>query len=463
MNFTNVTFLFYALPLICALYYGLRARGARNLLLLIGSLLFYAWGEGIYLGLLIGSIAANHLLVGLIAKDRSRVMWLSIGVAANLIFLIAFKYLGLVTASLMGLGVPHMALHLPLGISFFTFQAMSLLVDVKRGAAAPRSPLKTGLYISMFPQLIAGPIVRFNEISPQIDARTESWTQFRAGIFLFVLGLSQKLLLADAFAPHADAAFSAALPELSTGAAWLGLLCFSLQIFYDFAGYSNMAIGLGRMFGFEFPQNFNYPYSARSFRGFWRRWHMTLSRWFRDYLYIPLGGSRGANLATYRNLLIVFVLCGLWHGAAWTFLIWGLWHGAFLTLERVLAPRLPGVSFPPVAGWLYVWVFVALGWVFFRAESLPHALDYFQALFGLSDQSLAHKTTLPRSITLSLLIGVLLIWEGWERRVWPKVTAKYTQGIGPALLQCAALLALTGLCFAALSAQTYQAFLYFRF
>jgi len=461
MNFTNVTFLFYALPLICGLYYLLRGHRARNFLLLLSSLVFYAWGEGIYLGLLLGSILVNHGLAGVIAQSaaarspNSR-LWLFLGIGANLCFLIAFKYLGLLTASLTGLGVPEFALHLPLGISFFTFQAMSLLVDVSRGADPPKSLLKTGLYISMFPQLIAGPIVRFNEISLQIDGRQESWNLLRAGVFLFILGLSQKLLIADTLAPIAEAAFSAAPQNrgltdsgLTMGAAWLGLLCFSLQIFYDFAGYSNMAIGLGKIFGFQFPQNFNYPYSAKSFREFWRRWHMTLSRWFRDYLYIPLGGSRGGARATYRNLFIVFVLCGLWHGAAWTFLLWGLWHGAFLTAERWLLPRLKGRSAPPLLGMIYVWLFVSLGWVLFRADSLPHALSYYSALFGASSggPSFAYKAML----------------------VWPAAKSKLAASAGDddpmaaALLHCAALCLLTGLCFAALSAQTHQAFLYFKF
>jgi alginate O-acetyltransferase complex protein AlgI len=498
MNFTNVTFLFYALPLICTLYYALRDRAGRNFLLLISSLIFYAWGEGIYLGLLLGSIIVNRGLAQFISqsdtaetRERGGVpkarLWLFFGLGVNLGFLVAFKYLGLLTASLTGLGVPEFALHLPLGISFFTFQAMSLLVDVSRGADPPKSILKTGLYISMFPQLIAGPIVRFNEIQLQIDGRQESWSLFRAGLFLFILGLAQKLLIADTLAPTVEAAFSAA-PQgqgsgsgtnpnhspsggLSMGAAWLGLLCFSLQIFYDFAGYSNMAIGLGKVFGFRFPQNFNYPYSAKSFREFWRRWHMTLSRWFRDYLYIPLGGSRGGARATYRNLFIVFVLCGLWHGAAWTFLFWGLWHGAFLTAERWLAPHFKGLSIPPLLGMIYVWLFVSLGWVLFRADSLPDALSYYGALFGLKETEnvIAYKAAISPSAAIALIAGILFIWEGWERRLWPAVKSKLAARAGhedpatAALLHGAALCLLTGLCFAVLSAQTHQAFLYFKF
>jgi alginate O-acetyltransferase complex protein AlgI len=451
MNFASVTFLFFYLPLVVALYFCVRGRDGRNHLLLAASLFFYAWGEGTGLALLLVSIAINHWVSHRIAAQGRP--WLIIGIGANLGLLITFKYLGLITETL---GLPRIEPRLPLGISFFTFQAMSLLIDVSRGSKPADSPLRTGLFISLFPQLIAGPIVRWDEIRAQMMQRRESWDQFSAGARLFMLGLAQKVLIADIIAPVADGAFGADAAVLSAQSAWLGLAAFSLQIYYDFAGYSNMAIGLGLIFGFTLPRNFEHPYSAASFREFWRRWHMTLSRWFRDYLYIPLGGSKAGRFRTYRNLMIVFVLCGLWHGAAWTFLLWGLWHGAFLIAERLgqavnlpKAPRLIGVA--------YTVLFVALGWVLFRADSLPHALSYWGALWP--DAGRVETLTIAPSAAYAMLIGVLLAWDGWKK-IGPNVPS--APGL-TAMAQWGSLLLLALLCFAAVASTTHQPFLYFRF
>lgn len=451
MNFASVTFLFFFLPLIVALYFVMRGRGAKNLFLLLASLFFYAWGEGLGIALLLISISMNHVFSHKIARQKHP--WLVIGIAANLGLLIIFKYLGLITQTL---GLPYLEPRLPLGISFFTFQAMSLLVDVARGSRPARSPLQTGLYISMFPQLIAGPIVRWDEIRGQINRREETWDRFCDGVGLFLLGLSQKVLIADMVASVADAAFGTDASTLSTQSAWLGLAAFTIQIYYDFAGYSNMAIGLGRIFGFELPRNFEHPYSAASFREFWRRWHMTLSRWFRDYLYIPLGGSKEGTSTTYRNLLIVFVLCGIWHGASWTFLLWGLWHGLFLILERVgRAQGFP--KLPRTIGVAYTVLFVALGWVLFRADSLPHALAYWAALLpgGAGDTTI---DILPTA-WMAICVGVLLAWDGWKGLA-SHVPISPT---GSVAISWAAVGLLTILCFAAVASTTHQPFLYFRF
>lgn len=455
MNFVSITFLFFFLPLVVTVYFVLRGRALRNTLLLAASLIFYAWGEGAGIALLLISITLNHGLSRAIAQSsvsRKR-GWLIVGIAANLGLLIAFKYLGLITETL---GMTRYEPRLPLGISFFTFQAMSLLVDVSRGSKPGANILRTGLFISLFPQLIAGPIVRWDEIRSQITQRQESWDQFSAGARLFMLGLAQKLLIADTVAPLSDAAFGADAATLSTGSAWLGLAAFSLQIYYDFAGYSNMAIGLGGLFGFTLPRNFEHPYSAASFREFWRRWHMTLSRWFRDYLYIPLGGSKAGARKTYRNLLIVFVLCGLWHGAAWTFLLWGLWHGAFLIAERVGAKHI-AISVPRPIGVVYTVLFVALGWVLFRADSAPHALAYWQALLPLGEGS--ERIDLPESALYALVIGALLAWDGWARIV----ERKSPDGAVMTTAKWSAIAVLTVLCFAAVASTTHQPFLYFRF
>lgn len=451
MNFASVTFLFFYLPAIVALYFVLRGRNARNVFLLIASLFFYAWGEGWGLSLLIISIIMNHEFSLRISRQRKP--WLAIGIAANLGLLITFKYLGLITETV---GLPKVEPRLPLGISFFTFQAMSMLIDVSRGSSPARNPIRTGLYISMFPQLIAGPIVRWDEIRKQIGERQETWDRFCDGAKLFMLGLAQKVLIADVIAQVADSAFGAEAGSLGPMAAWLGLAAFTLQIYFDFAGYSNMAIGLGRIFGFELPRNFEHPYSAASFQEFWRRWHMTLSRWFRDYLYIPLGGSRLGPVKTYRNLLIVFVLCGLWHGAAWTFLLWGLWHGAFLIMERLARSRgFPKV--PRLIGVLYTLLFVSLGWVLFRAESLPHALAYWGAL--IPDGQGGETIAVPATAAYAMVVGALLAWDGWKR-IGEHIPAH-------ALVSTTASWAIVGLltvlCFAAVASSTHQPFLYFRF
>jgi len=456
MNFASVTFLFYFLPILIALYYLSPNRTLKNQCLLIGSLLFYAWGEGIFLLLLLGSIVLNHIFVRIIHRSDSKKAALALAIALNLAVLIFFKYAGWLWGVLTGSAEPTLALHLPLGISFFTFQAISMLVDVYRGVKPPDNVMKTGLYISMFPQLIAGPIVRFNEIRDQIDNRQETWDRFSSGMLIFILGLSQKLLLADTLAIPADAAFSARAGQLTVAAAWLGLICFSLQIYYDFAGYSNMAIGLGRFFGFELPRNFEHPYSAKSFREFWQRWHMTLSRWFRDYLYIPLGGSRRGQVLTYRNLLIVFILCGLWHGANITFLLWGLWHGAFLIGER-LAAKATTFRLPPFIGIFYVCLFVALGWVLFRAENMTQAMSYYGNLFGINAG--AADIPLQGYAVMALTVGLALSWDGWKKlagfgQKHPALHTALVWSFVGGLYLC---------CFIMVASQTHKPFLYFRF
>ena len=310
----------------------MRFRVARNIVLLAASLLFYTWGEGDYVIILLVSITVNHFLARALSTPNTRL--LLVGVAINLLILGWYKYAGFLS-SLAGFSqwnVPS----LPLGISFFTFQAISYLIDVNRQQAKPGDSLITSaLYISSFPQLIAGPIVRYKEVFEQIMERRESLSQFALGVNFFVIGMAQKVLIANLMGETADAAFNSPATDLNIAGAWLGIIAYSLQIFFDFAGYSNMALGLGHMLGFKFPPNFNTPYSAQSITQFWRRWHMTLSAWFRDYLYIPLGGNRFGSMRTIVHLWIVFVLCGFWHGAAWTFVFWGAWHGFFLSIERL--------------------------------------------------------------------------------------------------------------------------------
>ncbi len=476
MTFSSIPFLFYFLPLFLAFY---ALAPAKNAALLAGSLLFYAWGEPVFIVFLLASLAGNHFFARAVAASQSNRM-LAAGVALNLAALGWFKYAGFAADTLSGAfavaGVDitaHAAPHLPLGISFYTFQAISLLFDVRRrDAEAPRRFIDTALYISMFPQLIAGPIVRYKEIDEQLRQRTHSAEKFASGARLFILGLAQKALLANTFAGAADAAFGApSEAALSMGAAWLGLAAYSLQIYFDFAGYSNMAIGMGRMFGFELPRNFNFPYAAQSVTEFWRRWHMTLSRWFRDYLYIPLGGNRGSALSTYRNLWIVFLLCGLWHGAAWTFVFWGAWHGAFLVMERAFLSRALAAS-PRLLRHLYLPLVVALGWVPFRAESFAGAGEYYAALMGVSagDYETAVRDIAPQGFAAILAVGAIIALWPLARELAAAVSARLPmmrQRVRNGAVRFVAgqawLALLFILCAAMLAGGAYNPFIYFRF
>ena len=474
MTFSSISFLFYFLPLLLGLYF---ATPWKNAALLAGSLIFYAWGEPFYVLALLVSVCANHALARALGRRRSPGL-LAAGIALNLGALVWFKYAAFLVSAL----APALALlgadirlaeppHLPLGVSFYTFQALSLLIDIwRRDAEPPKTLVNTALYITFFPQLIAGPIVRFKEISEQFETRTHSFEEFAGGARLFVLGLAQKTLLANTFAPVADAAFEAnAVGALSLGAAWIGLAAYTLQIFFDFAGYSNMALGLGRMCGFNLPRNFDFPYAAQSLTEFWRRWHITLSRWFRDYLYIPLGGSRSGPARTYLNLCIVFLLCGLWHGAAVTFLVWGAWHGAFLVAERVFLGRALATVPAPVRH-VYLILVVALGWVLFRAASIAEAGDYYFALSGGSGGAAAieAKAIAPDGLWAILVAAAAVaIWpvagaplfEAVRTR-WPASGAAAASGFA---LEQAVLVVLFTLCAAALAGGAYNPFIYFRF
>ncbi|MGA9535348.1 MAG: MBOAT family O-acyltransferase [Desulfobacterales bacterium] len=338
------------------------------------------------------SIVANYV-AGLTIdhfKERPQAkLFLGFAVAFNIGLLSVFKYANFIVNNLNTfLGffeLPTMALqpvHLPIGISFFTFQAMSYVIDIyRRDAVVQRNPVNIGLYIALFPQLIAGPIVRFHDIAAQITHRYIRFQDFGEGVERFIIGLGKKVLIANQVAVISDQVFALKTGALSPGIAWLGVLCYTLQIYFDFSGYSDMAIGLGRMFGFRFLENFNYPYISKSVREFWRRWHISLSNWFRDYLYVPLGGSRHGNLRTYLNLLTVFFLCGLWHGASWNFVVWGLLHGFFLVIERLGFEKLLARLWVPLRHF-YVLFVVMITWVFFRVDTISAALGYLAVMFG---------------------------------------------------------------------------------
>jgi alginate O-acetyltransferase complex protein AlgI len=422
---------------------------------------------------MLSSIVFNYLLgrgVDSRRGSRSGRGLLILAVVGNLGALIAFKYANFLADNLdlltSAFGFPPLDLqpiHLPIGISFFTFQALSYVIDVHRGQApVQRNPLDLALYISLFPQLIAGPIVRYGGIAGQLRERTIDAQGFAQGVERFTIGLAKKMMVANPAGAIADSVFALTAQDLSSPVAWLGLACYTIQIYFDFSGYSDMAIGLGRMFGFRFPENFNYPYISLSITEFWRRWHISLSSWFRDYLYIPLGGNRVSLGRTYANLLIVFVLCGFWHGASWNFLIWGLAHGALLVIER------SGLSsildkLPAVIRRVYVLLTVMIAWVFFRAETLPEAVTYLGTMFGGSSASIGHPLGYyVNSWTLIVLFagilgsGPFLPWvrEATSRRIG----AAYSASLGVTLIS---ILLLGSLMF--MAAGTYNPFIYFRF
>ncbi len=399
MVFSSYLFIFVFLPIFLITYKLVDSR-YRNHLILVASLFFYYVGDPKGVWVLLAAIIGNYsigYLIDLSLPDNSpekantyAKFFLILGVVFNLLVLGYFKYIGFLTTNvnnLMGFwghptAVPAVSVMLPLGVSFFVFQGISYLVDIYRGTIkATHNLLVFATFKSLFPQLIAGPIVRYKDIAAELPHRTISSDMIFQGVIRFVIGFNKKVLLADTFAVTADALFSLPASELNFGTAWLGAITYSLQIYFDFSAYSDMAIGLGLMMGFRFPENFNYPYTATSIRDFWRRWHMTLSRWFRDYVYIPLGGNQLGSVRTYFNLLAIFILTGLWHGASWTFVVWGLWHGFFMVFER-LSDFERRVRFAP-ARWLYMLGVVVFGWVLFRADNFAYALHSSALMIGL--------------------------------------------------------------------------------
>jgi len=482
MVFSSVIFLFCFLPLVLAAYW-IAPRSARNGLLLIASLIFYAWGEMFYVGVMLASIAMNYafgLWLERARGGRGERFALAIAVTANLGLLGWFKYANFLVENTNRLlsGDPGSPLvlspvHLPLGISFFTFHALSYLIDVRRGVSAPmRNPANMALYIALFPQLIAGPIIRFHDIAASILRRESRVADVAAGIRRFVIGLGKKVLIANVVGRAADSIFEIPSGQLTPGLAWLGALSYALQIYFDFSGYSDMAIGLGRVFGFRIRENFEHPYVSRSVTEFWRRWHISLSTWFRDYLYIPLGGNRSGPRRTYLNLLIVFVLCGFWHGASWNFVVWGLYHGAFLALERGFRGRNLRVWSPVThAATLLV---VLVGWVIFRAETLPQAGAFLAAMAGWSSAAGNEwylAMYLDPVFEMAFAAGLVgsLPWLPALVRAW-RAAADRAQGRRRAALETlgqlaafAALVAVGLVSAMQLSVATHNPFIYFRF
>ena len=474
MLFSSSVFLFLFLPLTLLGYYVVlrRWRQGQNLFLLAGSLFFYAWGEPRFVLVMLASIVLNYAfglwVAGAKAAGRRTALPLACAAVVNLGLLFVFKYLTFVLTNLNLLGAQLVVpvIELPIGISFFTFQALSYVLDVNRDrGTVQRNPLKVGLYISFFPQLIAGPIVKYETVADQIDHRRENWADFSAGACRFVAGLGKKVLIANQLAVVADRAFPLSSGGYaSAGMAWLGAICYTLQIYYDFSGYSDMAIGLGKMFGFHFLENFNYPYISKSVTEFWRRWHISLSTWFRDYLYIPLGGSRGGRGKTLRNLFVVWLLTGVWHGASWTFVAWGLLYFLLLVPEKLWGWA---VRWPALLGWAWTFLMVNFGWVLFRAGTLPACLDFLGAMFGQGGGPDLQAAYYWGQYWVVILLGVLFAFPAapWLTRRVEHVLGKRARRLFP-LWDAVYGLALT-LVFLASAAflvkGTYNPFIYFNF
>lgn len=384
MVFNSLTFLCIFLPVVLALYYLLPTLRIRNILLIAVSLLFYAYGEPVYVLLMIASIIINYIFGRLLGtENKKKRQWiLAIAVVINIGLLVVFKYLDMMVQTvnqLSGSEIPLVGLALPIGISFFTFQALSYVIDVYRREVEPQKNLwNVMLYISFFPQLIAGPIVKYHDIQEQIDNRNTDVKEIAEGLRRFIIGLSKKVLISNTMAVTADALFAAGAGELNILSAWIAAIAYMLQIYFDFSGYSDMAIGLGHMFGFRFLENFRYPYISANIQEFWRRWHISLSTWFKEYLYIPLGGNRKGKARTCLNKMIVFFSTGLWHGANWTFVLWGLWHGVFLLFEQVC----PVKKLPKVLAHIYALLVVCVGFVMFRADTFGQGMFMIGTMFG---------------------------------------------------------------------------------
>lgn len=478
MSFAAPTFLWYFMPAVLVVYWIL-PKTFRNALISLVSLFFYAWGAGSFVFVLSTCIVFNFVVgiaidsASLATRARARKWLLAAAVIFDLGVLAIWKYAGFASQQIaeisnaLGLGqTPIVSLTLPIGISFFTFHHLSYIVDIyRKSRRAQKSPVQFVTYIAMFPQLIAGPIVRYREIADQLpDVTRHRMADFGAGFPRFALGLSKKVIIADSVGPIAGAAFATSSADLTTATAWIGLLAYTVQIYFDFSGYSDMAIGLASMFGFRLPENFDRPYSAHSITDFWRRWHMSLSRWFRDYVYISLGGNRNGKAKTYRNLMIVFVLVGFWHGAAWTFLIWGLYHGGLLIIERVTGyDTTKPIGLRLVGQRALTALLVMIGWVFFRCSGLGHAMSYLKAMFvptfGPAPDALVAVQTDQRMI---VLLAALLVFVMPLKLVMGRLIERFDYQ--PATVFRFAILFVAAP-YAAISvaAGTFSPFLYFQF
>lgn len=465
MVFSSLLFMFKYLPAVLAIYYIVPVKW-RNIWLFIVNLVFYGWGEPVYILLMLLSICINYVAGLLIEKyrdERKRAKRVLTGnIAANLALLGFFKYYDLFASTLSlipGVDIPVLGLTLPIGISFYTFQTMSYPIDLYRGDAdVQRNFISFGTFVALFPQLIAGPIVRYKDIASQLGFRAGDIEQFSSGVRRFIVGLGKKVLLANNIGLLWKVYSSTPVSELTVAGSWAGIIAFSMQIYFDFSGYSDMAIGLGRMLGFEFLENFNYPYISKSVTEFWRRWHISLGTWFRDYVYIPLGGNRRGPGRQFLNIFTVWALTGFWHGANWTFLCWGIYYAIFLILEKAFLLR--GLDKAPSAvGHIYALLVAICGWVMFDLDSLAHAAGYYKAMFGLAGAGAVSSSDIfyLKSYALLLIVSVIACTP-LCKRLCGRIPDKLLLAAAPAFILIVLVLSTAYLVDA-----TYNPFLYFRF
>ena len=482
MVFSSLTFLCVFLPVVFLLHLVLPGMRAKNALLIVASLLFYAYGEPVYVLLMIGSTLVNWALgraigpapaeaaeagSGATRTPGARKALLAVAVVANLGMLGVFKYAGMLVSTVSGafsLGLPGVEIALPIGISFYTFQALSYVIDVYRGDAEPqRSYPRVLLFISFFPQLIAGPIIKYHDIEAQLASRRAGAEDVALGLRRFAVGLAKKVLIANTMAVAADSVFAAPLANVNAAGAWIAALAYLMQIYFDFSGYSDMAIGMARMFGFRFKENFDHPYASTSVKTFWRRWHISLSTWFKEYLYIPLGGNRKGRPRAVLNKLVVFFLCGLWHGASWTFVVWGLIHGLFLLFEEYV----PVKRLPKGAGLVYTLLVVTVAFVLFRADTFEQGGWFIAQMFTGFHFEYGCVELAVRQLT-PLFIATFVVACVAASPAGPRISAAIEArgGQTAARLRVASYvgaLVLIAACLLALSGGGYNPFIYFRF
>lgn len=468
MVFSSAVFLFAFLPVVFILHTVIRNTTVRNVLLIVASLIFYAWGEPVYVVLLLASILINYLL-GRFVWGRKPV--LVAAVIVNLAFLIVFKYAGFIVQSINA--IPFISLKepkisMPIGISFYTFQAMSYVIDTYRDERKrPGSFLDVMLYVCLFPQLVAGPIVKYNSVREQLQDRQVSAEGTASGIQRFIVGLSKKMLIANVMAVAVDRMFALDMAQLDMASAWVGAVCYMLQIYFDFSGYSDMAVGMGKMFGFTFPENFDYPYTACSIRQFWKKWHISLTSWFREYLYFPLGGNRKGRARTLFNRFFVFLCTGIWHGADWTFVVWGIYHGVLTMLETVLVKDKKDKnagkaadsarSVIRVLGHIYTLLAVMIGFVIFRADSMRQAVHFIASMFSFGATAVGTMTAV--SVMSPLFIITLII----AAVACTPVLRMLPKNAVTRLLGMVLTIILYMLCIMEIAAGSYNPFIYFRF
>ena len=469
MVFSSMTFIWIFLPLLLIIYF-LAKEKYRNIILLIFSLIFYSWGEPKYVLLMILSIAVNYtlgmILDKTIEKNKRRII-LILAILVDLGMLGYFKYFNFFAYNIdkvVGQNIIQMKeIVLPIGISFYTFQILSYIIDLyRKEIKVQKNPLKLALYISFFPQLIAGPIVKYHDIEKQLSKRNITIDKFAEGVRRFVYGLSKKVIIANSVAIIVDEIFGST--SINMAISWIGIICYTLQIYFDFSGYSDMAIGLGKMFGFDFMENFNLPYTSKSITEFWRRWHISLSTWFKEYLYIPLGGNRKGKVRTYINLAIVFLATGLWHGASWNFILWGIYNGFFLVIERIKLKEILDKNKIKIINHIYSLLVIVIGWVLFRAEGLRNAWYYLKAMFIPSTQNFAFDFSKIINNRNIIIIIVAVLLSGIAQKIFSKM--KNNQKIKEfykKYIEAAVVLGLMTMCIMMLASNTYNPFIYFRF